>query len=146
MRWSHSRPKTLGLELKLWIKCDMSIYICVHQSSLCNQSGAKSELVHCLYMKITACLPALLNLSRENVCELVSTFSAYESCLVYLKKTCGSYVNVSCSWHTLKSTLFLTAGELSRYTWLIHSLIAWFKTRTTGKLVMLGSHGLETLD
>ena len=71
------------------------VNICVRQSSLCNQSGAKSELVLCLYMKITACLPALLNLSRENVCELVSTFSAYESCLVYLKKTCGSYVNVS---------------------------------------------------
>ena len=46
-------------------------------------------------MKITACLLALLNQSRENVSELVSTFSAYESCLVNLKKTCGSYVNVS---------------------------------------------------
>ena len=44
---------------------------------------------------LSACLLTLLNQSRKNVSELTSTFSEYESCLVYLKKTCGSYVNVS---------------------------------------------------
>ena len=37
-------------------------------------------------MTITTCLLVLLNQSRDNACELVSSLSAYESCLVYLEK------------------------------------------------------------
>ena len=36
-----------------------------------------SQLFLCLYMKITTCLLVLLNQSRDNACELVSSLSAY---------------------------------------------------------------------
>ena len=45
-----------------------------------------------LYMKITTCLLVLLNQSRANACELVSSLSAYERSLVYLEHNFHSYM------------------------------------------------------
>ena len=55
-----------------------------------------SMLVHCLHMKITTCLLVLINqlrkLDNSFSCELVSSLSAYESCLIYLEQSCQSYI------------------------------------------------------
>ena len=61
------------------------------------ESGAKSDnLVSSLFTYENYCLSSsLIHQSRENISGLVSTFSSYENCLVYLKKTCISHVNVS---------------------------------------------------
>ena len=58
-----------------------------------------SMLVHCLHMKITTCLLVLINQLRKwdnsFSCELVSSLSAYESCLIYLEKSCHSILSSS---------------------------------------------------
>ena len=55
-----------------------------------------SMLVHCLHMKITTCLLVLINQLRKwdnsFSCELVSSLSAYESCLIYLEQSCQSCI------------------------------------------------------
>ena len=55
-----------------------------------------SMLVHCLHMKITTCLLVFINQLRklENSfsCELFSSLSACESCLIYLEQSCQSYM------------------------------------------------------
>ena len=56
-------------------------------------------LVHCLHMKITTCLLVLINQLRKwdnsFSCELVSSLSAYESCLIYLEQSCHSILSSS---------------------------------------------------
>ena len=58
-----------------------------------------SMLVHCLHMKITTCLLVLINQLRKwdnsFSCELVSSLSAYESCLIYLEQSCHSILSSS---------------------------------------------------
>merc|ERR1711867_240160 len=58
-----------------------------------------SMLVHCLHMKITTCLLVLINqlrkLDNSFSCELVSSLSAYESCLIYLEQSCHSILSSS---------------------------------------------------
>ena len=69
--------------------------VCVSVSLICasNQDlNLISQLVLCLYMKTTTRLLVLLNQSRKNPCELDSSLSAYESCLVYLENSCSFYV------------------------------------------------------
>ena len=55
-----------------------------------------SMIVHCLHIKITTYLLVLINqlrkLDNSFSCELVSSLSAYESCLIYLEQSCQSYI------------------------------------------------------
>ena len=58
-----------------------------------------SMLFHCLHKKITNCLLVLINqlrkLDNSFSCELVSSLSAYESCLIYLEQSCHSILSSS---------------------------------------------------
>ena len=58
-----------------------------------------SMLVHCLHLKITTCLLVLINQLKKwdnsFSCELVSSLSAYESCLIYLEQSCHSILSSS---------------------------------------------------
>ena len=88
--------------------------VCVSVSPICatNQElNLVCLLVLCLHMKITTCLLVLINqlrkLDNSFSCELVSSLSAYESCLIYLEQSCHSILSSSMGilyhlWYTKK--------------------------------------------
>ena len=53
------------------------------------------ENKYSLYMKITICLLVLLNQTRDNACELVSSLSAYERSMWIFDPLCLFFIGVS---------------------------------------------------
>ena len=78
-----------------------------------------SMLVHCLHMKITTCLLVLINqlrkLDNSFSCELVSSLSAYESCLIYLEQSCHSILSSSMPKLVVFQNLRVNSNKSSLY-------------------------------
>ena len=69
--------------------------VCVSVSPVCatnNELNLISSLLLCLYMKITTCLLVLINQSRAESCEFVSSLSAHDSSQREIQETGVSYM------------------------------------------------------
>ena len=97
--------------------------VCVSVSPICATNQELyliSNLVLCLHMKITTCL-----IDSSFSCELVRSFSAYESILVYLEQSFHSYMIPMVPWHMQ---------------------LTWRSVRPKQCMVQLIQHGTTTLN